>query len=135
MAKTSRQRPGGHTGQRGVQTRHGVWRVVKGLMAAVGLDPRYATTCRHTFATFLYRASSADLEVVQEGLGHASVKTTTIYAKLTKEDKARAANALAKVYRDSQRYSAYPGVRIGTTIQGPGLSPGGVRRSGPGACE
>jgi integrase/recombinase XerD len=36
------------TGQRGPLTRNGVWQVVKGHMAAVGLDPRYAThTCRH----------------------------------------------------------------------------------------
>jgi hypothetical protein len=35
-------------GQRGPLTRNGVWRVVKGPMAAVGLDPRYAThSCRH----------------------------------------------------------------------------------------
>ncbi len=38
-----------------------------------------------------------DLEVVQEQLGHASIKTTTIYAKVTKKAKARAAGALAKV--------------------------------------
>jgi site-specific recombinase XerD len=90
-------------GQRGPLTRNGVWRVVKGLMAAVGLDPRYAThSCRHTYATHLYRASGGDLEVVQEQLGHASIKTTTLYAKVTKEDKARAAEALAKAYRPSQ---------------------------------
>jgi len=72
-------------------------------MAAVGLDPRYAThSCRHTYATHLYRASGGDLEVVQEQLGHANVKTTTIYAKITKEDKLRAANALAKAFRNSQ---------------------------------
>ncbi len=81
-----------------------MWRQVKGLMAAVGLDPRYAThTCRHTYATHLYRASGNDLEVVQEQLGHASIKTTTIYAKVTKEDKLRAANALAKAFQSSQR--------------------------------
>ena len=35
-------------GQRGSLTRNGIWHVVKGLMAAVGLDPRYAThSCRH----------------------------------------------------------------------------------------
>ena len=89
-------------GQRGPLTRNGVWRVVKGLMKAVGLDPRYAThSCRHTYATHLYRASGGDLEVVQEQLGHASIKTTTLYAKVTKEDKARAAEALAKAYRPS----------------------------------
>jgi len=92
------------TGQLGRLTRFGVWEAVKRLMAAVGLDPRYAThTCRHTYATHLYRASGADLEIVQEQLGHANIKTTTIYAKVTKEDKLKAANALAKVYRDSQR--------------------------------
>ncbi len=91
-------------GQRGPLTRNGVWRLVKGLMAAVGLDPRYAThSCRHTYATHLYRACGGDLEVVQEQLGHANIKTTTIYAKVTKEDKLRAANALAKAYRDSQQ--------------------------------
>jgi len=91
-------------GQRGPLTRNGVWRLVKGLMAAVGLDPRYAThSCRHTYATHLYRACGGDLEVVQEQLGHASIKTTTIYAKVTKEDKARAADALAKAYRSSQQ--------------------------------
>jgi site-specific recombinase XerD len=90
-------------GQRGPLTRNGVWRLVKGLMAAVGLDPRYAThSCRHTYATHLYRACGGDLEVVQEQLGHASIKTTTIYAKVTKEDKVRAADALAKAYRSSQ---------------------------------
>ena len=97
------------TGQRGPLTRNGIWRIVKGLMAAVGLDPRYAThSCRHTYATHLYRASGADLEVVQEQLGHANVKTTTIYAKITREDKLKAANALAKTYQESQRKREAP---------------------------
>lgn len=39
--------------------------------------------------------SGHDLEVVQEQIGHASIKTTTIYAGVTKKDKARAADALA----------------------------------------
>jgi integrase len=67
-------------------------------------DPRYAThTCGHTFATHLYRPSGADLEIVQEQLRHVSVKTTTIYAKVTKEDKLRAADALTKAYRGPER--------------------------------
>jgi integrase len=88
------------TGQRGPLTRNGVWRIVKRLMAAVELDPRYAThSCRHTYATHLYRASAE----TQEALGHANIKTTTVYAKITKEDKLKAANALGKAYRDSQQ--------------------------------
>ena len=59
--------------------------------------PNATYACRHSYATHPYRASGNDLEVVQEQLGHASIKTTTIYAKVTKEDKARAADALAKV--------------------------------------
>ena len=114
-------------GQRGPLTRNGVWRLVKGLMRAVGLDPRYAThSCRHSYATHLYRASGNDLEVVQEQLGHASIKTTTIYAKVTKEDKARAADALAKAYRNSQQNSAsgasWPRRRPGS----PGVPSGSV---------
>lgn len=115
------------TGQRGPLTRNGVWRLVKGLMAAVGLDPRYAThSCRHTFATHLYRASGADLEIVQEQLGHASIKTTTIYAKVTKEDKARAADALAKAYRDSQQNRASGASSPRRRPGSPGVPPGSV---------
>jgi site-specific recombinase XerD len=102
----------------GPLTRNGVWRVVKGLTAAVGLDPRYAThSWRHSYATHLYRASGHDLEVVQEQRGHASIKTTTIYARVTKEDKLQAANALAKAYHTS------PGngrIRAGRTGRAPG---------------
>jgi site-specific recombinase XerD len=113
------------TGQRGPLTRNGVWRVVKGLMAVVGLDPRHAThTCRHTYATHSYRASGADLEVVQEQLGHASVKTTRIYAKVTKEDKARAADALAKAYRDSHHNSTSG---AGSPRRSPGSAGKGAR--------
>ncbi len=91
------------------------------------MDPRYAThTCRHTYATHLYRASGADLEIVQEQLGHASIKTTTIYAKVTREDKLRAADALGKAYRDSQQNRAsgasWPRRRAGS----PGVSSGSV---------
>jgi hypothetical protein len=78
------------------RTRAGVWRAVTGLMAVVGLDPHDAT--------HLYRTRGADLEVVQEQRGHASIQTTPIYAKVTKEDKLHAASALAKRFRDSQQH-------------------------------
>ena len=62
------------TGQGSALTRAGVWRAGTGRMAVVGLDPHDATHC--------YRTRGAALEVVQEQLGHATVKTTTIYAGL-----------------------------------------------------
>jgi type II secretory pathway pseudopilin PulG len=37
------------------------------------------------------------------GHGEANIKTTTIYAKVTKEDKLKAANALAKTYQEAHR--------------------------------
>ena len=63
------------TGQRGPLTCNGIWRMVEGRMAAVGLDPRYAThSSWHTYETHLYRGSGNDLEIVQLQLGHASFK-------------------------------------------------------------
>jgi hypothetical protein len=53
-------------------------------------------------------ARGGELEVVQEQLGHANIKTTTIYAKVTREDKLKAANALAKTYRDAHRKQTAP---------------------------
>jgi len=106
------------TGQGSALTRAGVWRAVTGLMAVVGLDPHDTP--------HLSRARGADLEIVQEQRGHRSIKTTTLYAKVTKEDKARAADALAKAFRHSQQKSAsgasWPRRRPGR----PGVPPGSV---------
>lgn len=71
-------------------------------MQTVGLDARYTThSRRHAEATHRSLASDGDRDVVQERLGHANISKRTICARITKEDKLRAANALAKAYRDS----------------------------------
>ncbi len=118
------------TGQRGSLTGNGVWRAVKDLMAVVGLDPRCTThSCRHSRAMHLYRVSGHDLKVIQEQFGHASIKTTTTYARVTKEDKLLAADALGKIYRDLQRNrqrgASWPRRRPGS----PGVPLGSVASS------
>ncbi len=66
-------------------SRQSAWQIVKDASERAGLAVEVSPhTFRHSFATHLLEGG-ADIRVVQELLGHASVTTTQIYTKVSEE--------------------------------------------------
>lgn len=66
-------------------SRQSAWTVLKAAAERAGIDkPVSPHTLRHSFATHLLEGG-ADVRVVQELLGHASVTTTQVYTRVTAE--------------------------------------------------
>jgi len=66
-------------------TRQGAWLVLKDRSSRVGLAKKFSPhVLRHSCATHMLD-NGADLRIVQELLGHASVATTQIYTKVSNE--------------------------------------------------
>jgi integrase/recombinase XerD len=81
-----------HRGQR--LTRQGLWLIVKHYVREVGIVEGVTPhTLRHTFAAHLLD-QKAELEYVQQILGHANISTTQVYAHVSAEDVADAPSGL-----------------------------------------
>ncbi|MDP8978227.1 MAG: tyrosine-type recombinase/integrase, partial [Actinomycetota bacterium] len=95
-------------------SRQGGWMVIKRHAAAAGL-PRDVSphTLRHSFATHLLDGG-ADVRVVQELLGHASVDTTQIYTLVSRARLRQVyEGAHPRAHADAPASSAGPGGGVG----------------------
>ncbi len=72
-------------------SRQSGWTIIKAAAERAGIEHVSPHTLRHSFATHLLRGG-ADIRVVQELLGHASVTTTQVYTLVTRD-------ALREVYQ------------------------------------
>ena len=69
----------------------------KSLLKKAGLPDYYYIHClRHTYTTFLLKASNHNYRFAQQQLGHASIKTTQVYAGIINSEGKRAVEKLYK---------------------------------------
>ncbi|HIP99471.1 TPA: phage integrase family protein [Candidatus Bipolaricaulota bacterium] len=79
----------------GALTRQAVYHMFKRYARLAGLPQRFTIhSCRHTYASMLYKASRYNLRLVQKQLGHASIRTTQVYADVLSADALEAVNGL-----------------------------------------
>ena len=87
LASAGRGTPAVFLNHRGARlSRQSAWTILRHAAETAGLDPQRVSphTLRHSYATHLLDGG-ADVRVVQELLGHASVTTTQVYTLVTVE--------------------------------------------------
>jgi integrase/recombinase XerD len=83
LAAKGRGTPALLLGARGGRlSRQAAWEIIQRVADEAGVEHVSPHTFRHSFATHLLEGG-ADVRVVQELLGHASVATTQIYTQVT----------------------------------------------------
>jgi len=76
-------------------TKRALQKAFKRCLKLASLEDHYSIRClRHTYGSFLYKSSIHNLRMVQEQLGHSSIRTTEIYASLMNEDVKKAVERL-----------------------------------------
>lgn len=73
---------------------------LKTIADLVGITkPLTHHVARHTAATTIFLSNGVPLEVVSKQLGHSSIKTTQVYAKITNEILSKAADKLDEIFK------------------------------------
>ncbi|MFP4588574.1 MAG: tyrosine-type recombinase/integrase [Candidatus Bipolaricaulota bacterium] len=76
-------------------SRQAIYHVFKRWARRAGIPERFSIhSCRHTYASMLYKSSNYNLRLVQSQLGHSSIQTTQVYADVLNADAERAVNDL-----------------------------------------
>jgi len=69
----------------------------KAIVERAGISSHYHIHClRHTYTTFLLKASHHNYRFAQQQLGHASIKTTQVYAGIIETERREALELLYK---------------------------------------
>ena len=76
-------------------TKRALQKSFKKCLRLSGLESHYSIHClRHTYGSYLYKSSNHNLRLVQEQLGHSSIRTTQIYAGVMNDDVRKAVKNL-----------------------------------------